>query len=480
MSVLEQTITATAATTASEPKRVPIGTWRTVVAAGDAVAAVASALIALESRFGGTTSKIAGLGNLTYSTLLVLTPLAWLSVVALVGGYRARPALAAGDDVRPIATATLWLLALFGISELAWHADLSRNVVAATVVFTPLLTVGLRLVARRALGLLLQRGWTLRNALVVGDSAHLDDFLEYVSRVPKTGLHVAGSVCHAELDDRDISAELIRRAHDVGADTLIVMGSHRFGTDTLRRIAWSLETADIHLIVAPALMHFAGPRVSVESIAGLPLLGIDAPTFSGPRRILKDWADRALAGALGLIALPFLAFIAGAVWLNDREFPLYVQTRVGKNGRLFKMVKFRTMHSSAERELCELNGLNESTGPLFKIRGDPRVTRVGRWLRRYSLDELPQLWNVVWGEMSLVGPRPALPSEVAAYEEDVRRRLLVKPGITGLWQVSGRADLHWHESVRLDLYYVDNWSLSLDLILLLRTAGAVLTARGAY
>ncbi len=224
-----------------------------------------------------------------------------------------------------------------------------------------------------------------------------------------------------------------------------------------------------------------GPRIHIRPVAGLPLLHVEEPSFSGGRRIVKSLFDRIIALAALLVLAPLLVVIAAAVRLTSAGPALFCQTRVGRNGREFRIYKFRSMRITAEEELAALIAQNEAgDGLLFKIRKDPRITRVGGWLRRLSLDELPQLLNVVKGEMSLVGPRPPLPAEVAQYASDVRRRLLVKPGLTGLWQVSGRSDLSWEESVRLDLHYVENWSLALDVMILWKTAWAVLRSRGAY
>jgi len=245
-------------------------------------------------------------------------------------------------------------------------------------------------------------------------------------------------------------------------------------------LAWGLEGTGIDLLVAPALTEVAGPRISVRPVGGLPLVHVEEPQLSGGARFAKGVFDR--AGALGLIIVlsPVLIVCALAVRLRSGRPVFFTQPRAGRDGREFRVIKFRTMVVGAEEGLAEVRHLNEHDGVLFKIRDDPRVTPIGAALRRRSLDELPQLFNVVSGSMSLVGPRPPLPSEVSRYGEDARRRLLVKPGITGLWQVSGRADLSWEESVRVDLDYVENWSPALDLQILWRTIPAVLRGDGAY
>jgi exopolysaccharide biosynthesis polyprenyl glycosylphosphotransferase len=232
--------------------------------------------------------------------------------------------------------------------------------------------------------------------------------------------------------------------------------------------------------MAPALTDVAGPRIHTQQVAGLPLIHVTTPTLEGGQRVAKRLFDIAASGTLIVLAAPIMVLIALVVKLDSSGPILFRQERVGKEGAPFKMLKFRSMVVDAEQQLTKLADRNEGSGVLFKIKNDPRITRVGGVLRKYSLDELPQLFNIFCGSMSLVGPRPPLPREVAAYEHDVRRRLLVKPGLTGLWQVSGRSNLSWQDSVRLDLYYVENWSLAGDLVIILRTIRAVFHSTGAY
>ncbi len=248
----------------------------------------------------------------------------------------------------------------------------------------------------------------------------------------------------------------------------------------LRDLAWELEDAPVELVVAPVLMEVTGPRLHVAPVDGLALLRVSRPTFSGARFVVKSMVDRLTALVVLSVLFPVLLLVAAAIWVEDRGPVFFRQTRVGRDGRLFNMVKFRSMVVDAEAHKAELIAGNEGSGPLFKLRRDPRITRIGALLRRLSLDELPQLFNVLLGNMSMVGPRPPLPEEVQRYGYDARRRLLVKPGLTGLWQVNGRSDLSWEDSVRLDLRYVENWSLALDLVILWKTIGAVLGGKGAY
>jgi exopolysaccharide biosynthesis polyprenyl glycosylphosphotransferase len=285
---------------------------------------------------------------------------------------------------------------------------------------------------------------------------------------------VAGIPVVGDLDD------LAERVVQGGYRVVAVVPDPRWTRRRLQQLAWELETTAADVVVSPVLMEVTGPRLHVSPVFGLPLLRVTAPRFVGFRWVVKSVVDRVAATVGVLLLSPFLIGIACAIWLHDRGPVLYRQTRVGRDGKVFSMVKFRSMVIDADQRRRDLAEENEAAGPLFKLRRDPRITRVGAFLRRYSLDELPQLFNVLAGTMSLVGPRPPLPEEVAVYPADMQRRLKVKPGLTGLWQVSGRSDLSWSESIRLDVRYVENWSLALDLAILWKTFRAVLSGQGAY
>ncbi|MBD8079044.1 sugar transferase [Cellulosimicrobium arenosum] len=283
------------------------------------------------------------------------------------------------------------------------------------------------------------------------------------------GVPVLGELRHAG----DVAAR-------VGADIVAVSGSDAITADVVRRLGWELEPSGVDLMLTAELADVAGPRITITPAESVALLHVDAPRFTGPKFAVKTATDWIGAALLTFVLLPVLVGVALAVRLTSRGPVLFRQERVGRNGRVFPMYKFRSMRVGADREVDVLGERNDGSGLLFKVREDPRVTRVGRVLRRYSLDELPQLFNVLRGHMSLVGPRPPLPSEVSRYESNVRRRLLVKPGLTGLWQVGGRSDLSWDESVRLDVYYVENWTVFGDFLILARTARAVVGGAGAY
>ncbi|MFH8251568.1 sugar transferase [Microbacterium sp. B2969] len=265
-----------------------------------------------------------------------------------------------------------------------------------------------------------------------------------------------------------------------GADTIIVAGQPDDDPDFIKRLSWQLEGTAAELILSSRLIDVAGPRISLRQIEGLPLINVKIPEYEGSAHAFKRALD-VVFSSLALIPIALLTpFIAAAIRIDSRGPVFFQQTRVGRDGREFKIFKFRTMASDAESRLAALVSQNEGSGLLFKMKSDPRITRVGAFLRKYSLDELPQFFNVLRGDMSVVGPRPPLPSEVTSYDGTVFRRLYIKPGITGLWQVSGRSDLTWDESVRLDLRYVENWSLTNDLQIMWRTAKVMVAPRGAY
>lgn len=330
-----------------------------------------------------------------------------------------------------------------------------------------------------------------RRVLLVGHAPGGTEIV-HTWRNPRTGggYRVVGA-CLSEEHEADRMTELgvpvlggvervVAAVQATGADLVVLVPGPALGAGALREIAWHLHAAGVDLAVAPILADVSVGRLSTEDAAGLPLLHVREPDLSRVTRVPKEIFDRVVALTLLTLLAPALVTIAVVVRVDSRGPALFRQRRVGRAGRPFTMLKFRTMTRDAEARKAELADRNISDGLLFKMTDDPRVTRVGRFLRRYSVDELPQLLNVLGGSMSLVGPRPPLPEEVAAYDEETGRRLLVKPGLTGLWQVSGRSDLPWDESVRLDVRYVENWSPLLDLRILWRTGAAVVRGTGAY
>jgi exopolysaccharide biosynthesis polyprenyl glycosylphosphotransferase len=324
--------------------------------------------------------------------------------------------------------------------------------------------------------------------VAVGHPQAVADLVGLLRRDRFNGLHVVAACLAGRVGLNEIAevpvlgglGSVSTAVEQFGADTVAVVACPEMNGIRLRELAWQLEETGTDLCVAPALLDVAGPRTTIRPVAGLPLLHVDHPELAGGKQVIKALFDRT-AAALSLILLaPLFAVIAMIIRLDDRGPVFFRQIRIGLDGQPFKLYKFRTMVVDAEQRKAELEALNEGSGVFFKMRRDPRVTKAGFWLRRWSLDELPQLLNVLSGDMSLVGPRPALPNEVARYGDHMRRRLVVKPGITGLWQVSGRSGLAWEEAFTLDLRYVDNWSLALDLQILWKTWSAVISGSGAY
>lgn len=298
-------------------------------------------------------------------------------------------------------------------------------------------------------------------------------------RFPSTGARDAGSAPPSLPAFRGTGRvpEVVRR---LGADAVIVAGPLQEGNSAIRALGWALEPSRTELILVSSLVNVAGPRITMRPMEGLPLMHVEQPRFEGGRHVLKRGLDIVVSSVALVLMLPLFAVIAVAVRRDSEGGVFFSQIRTGRRGRPFRMYKFRTMVATAEQDRLALAAQNEAAGPLFKLRKDPRVTRVGAFLRRHSLDELPQFWNVLRGDMSLVGPRPPLPEEVATYEGDTGRRLYIKPGLTGLWQISGRSNLDWEESVRLDLYYVENWSVTGDLMIMWRTFKVMVQPEGAY
>lgn len=274
--------------------------------------------------------------------------------------------------------------------------------------------------------------------------------------------------------------QIMKAIEETDADAIAISAGTVLKPRVIRQLGWELQERGISMIMAPALTDIAGPRIHTQPLAGLPLIHVSTPELEGAQAFVKRAFD-CIGAVFGLIVLsPIFLIIALLIWKDSPGPVFFQQERIGRKGIPFKMHKFRSMVVDAEDRLADLQEANEGNGVLFKMKADPRITKIGAFIRRYSIDELPQLWNVLTGTMSMVGPRPPLQSEVETYEEYVLRRLKVKPGVTGLWQVSGRSDLSWDDSVRLDLYYVENWSLTQDLIILFRTAKAVFGKDGAY
>jgi exopolysaccharide biosynthesis polyprenyl glycosylphosphotransferase len=420
-----------------------------------------------------------------------LVPFVWLGVLAGARTYETRFLFEGTEEYQRVFRSGVALAAGVGLLSYAFDARLPRSyplmVLPALVVLS---TFG-RYARRRRLHRSRREGYSVRRVLLLGHPGPVANLIERLRKEYFYGLNVVG-IClpttqlpsgdghHGDPAVLGDFTHASAAARAISADTVIVLSCPELDGAGLRRLAWSLERDDIDLIVASSLIDVAGDRITIRPVDGLPMLHIEHPSLSGVRRIVKVIFDVVVAATLSLIVTPVLLLLALLIRIDSPGPALFRQIRVGKDGRDFSIFKFRTMHRDAEARRAELAALANSDSVLFKMQNDPRVTRVGRILRRLSLDELPQLLNVLRGEMSLVGPRPPLPSEVEAYPDDMRRRLVVKPGMTGLWQISGRSDLLWEDAVRLDLQYVENWSLTLDMVIMMRTLTAVVRSSGAY
>ena len=417
--------------------------------------------------------------------LMVAVPVAWWTVRAAGRGY-ARPI---GLPTRCARTASV-LRAGSSLAVVMWTA----LVVAGVSQQREGLVLALAVTAGSVLAQLvvdsLQRdhqvGDAARRVVVAGTYDQVRLVLDELRRTPRNGVDVVG-VCLSEAAGQELFdvpthlgfAELPEAVAAAHADTAIILPTEQLAPRDLQRLGWRLEEGGTDLYLGSGLLDVAVARSTVTNVGGLHLLRIGLGRRHHATRAVKNVWERLAAFTLLVALSPVLFVVALLVRLDSHGPAVFRQRRVGRDGRVFTMLKFRTMCPDLPPEALVAHG-NDADGVLFKLRSDPRITRVGRVLRRYSLDELPQLVNVLLGQMALVGPRPALPGEVDQYDHDPRRRLVVRPGLTGLWQVSGRSDLPWDEAVRLDLLYVDNWSLSLDFAILARTAGAVLRHQGAY
>jgi len=466
--------------------------YRLRLSASDTVIVVIAVMAAYATRFwwgepaAGFSALAAGYWWITATVIVT-----WVLALA---AYHSRDARVVGiglDEYRRVVSASVVTFGILAIIFLIFKVDVARGF------FVLALPLGL---AGLALNRLLWRRWLVRQrgignylyrAIVVGDAPDVDyvvsqigkrgDALYNVIGAAVTGVS-SGSITvdgHQFAIVSDIS-DVAGAAANLGVDAVIVAGHPSVGDNFTRDLGWNLEGTAADLVVATQLTNVAGPRIHFRPVEGLPLMHVELPQFGGGKHVLKRGVDVVASGAALLLLMPLMLMIGFLVRRDSSGPVLFRQERIGRGGEPFSMLKFRSMVATAEDDLAGLLDSNQGAGVLFKMKNDPRVTQVGEFLRKYSLDELPQLWNIFTGDMSLVGPRPPLANEVAGYEDHVHRRLYIKPGLTGMWQVNGRSDLDWDESVRLDLYYVENWSLAGDLVIMWRTLKVLRTAAGAY
>jgi len=439
-------------------------------------------------RLGGNLTEIA----VSYTAISVSIIVAWMLMLGIYGsrGYRV---LGTGpQEYRQVADGTVRLFGLVAIVSFLFQIEFARGYILIAFPLGLVVLIFSRWIWRIWLGAQRSDGKYSSRVLLVGSLDSVVHLARELARQSAAGYLVVGACIPGGTTTPRLPGSTIPVFEDidklqdamtaVDADTVVVTSSDELPPQRMRELSWSLEPGRQHLVVVPSLTDIGGPRIHTRPVAGLPLIHVETPRYEGKRLFAKRAFD--LVGAALLIAIlsPFFVAIAIAIRLSTPGTVFFRQERVGINGVHFKMLKFRSMVADAEDQLVHLRNKarTEGNSVMFKMKNDPRVTPIGGFLRRFSLDELPQLFNVFAGSMSLVGPRPSLESEVSAYETHVHRRFLVKPGITGLWQVSGRSNLSWEDTVRLDLYYVENWSITGDISILWRTAKAVLGRDGAY
>ncbi|MCJ1700631.1 sugar transferase [Rathayibacter festucae] len=424
----------------------------------------------------------------------------WVCSVLLAQRRLAHRIGAGADEFRRLLSATVATFGLASVASVLTHVDLPRVhvLIALPVGLGGMLAA--HALSRGHLARERRAGRALSRVIVVGSAGDVTHIVTQIDRrrgrveydVVGVALSTGGERTLLADPRRSITVRgrsipvvgaidtIAQAVVEQRADAVVVAGQVDGGDAYLRRLCWALEPFAVELVLAPGLSSVAGPRIHWRPVDGLPLMRVEPPRYSGPRHALKRVLDVSVSALALLVLSPLLAVLAVMIRRDSTGPALFRQQRVGRAGHLFTMLKFRSMSIDAESRLAELSAANEGSGLLFKLRDDPRVTPLGRVLRRYSLDELPQFWNVLRGSMSLVGPRPPLLSEVERYDDVVNRRLYIKPGITGLWQTGGRSELDWEDGIRLDLYYVENWSLAGDLLILWRTLRVMLRPVGAY
>ncbi|ROS65288.1 Undecaprenyl-phosphate galactose phosphotransferase WbaP/exopolysaccharide biosynthesis polyprenyl glycosylphosphotransferase [Curtobacterium sp. PhB172] len=429
--------------------------------------------------------------RLNYTGISIIVILLWLGALAVFDTRGARVLGVGSTEYRLVADSSVRVFGILAIAAFLFHIELARGYVLIAFPVGILFLLLSRWMWRQWLVAQRRSGRYSAKVLLVGSLASVRHIAGELARTPEAGYRVLGaSVAKGEagtLPGTDIRIygafdDILVALEQSGADTVVITSADDLPPERVRELSWSLEPGKQHLVVAPSLTDIGGPRIHTRPVQGLPLIHVETPTYEGRKLYAKRAFDVVAAGFLIILLSPLFLVLTLAVKLSSPGPALFRQERVGLKGEAFRMVKFRSMVVDAEARLQELSALDRAQGNpvLFKMKDDPRVTRVGSVMRRFSFDELPQLFNVLSGEMSLVGPRPPLQREVSGYDVRVHRRFLVKPGITGLWQVSGRSDLSWDDSVRLDLYYVENWSITVDLVILWRTIRAVVRSDGAY
>lgn len=424
------------------------------------------------------------LNNPTYVSLVGVVVLSWMAVLVLRGAYDTRVLGIGSEEFKRVVSASATVFAAVAVVAFALKLDLSRGFVLITFAVGMLLLLCVRWGLRSWLRHERRYGHFLHRTVVIGAEPMRDEIVDMLDRDPVAGFTVVDVIEEPATgpDEAILDSwldEVMARISLQDADTVAVAGSPSMGQDVVQRLAWRLEGPRVDLLVAPTIGDVAGPRVTMRMAADLPLLHLDEPHLTGPKRAIKRALDIGAGVLLFALFLPLMVIAAVGVRISSRGPVFYVQERVGRGGQIISVPKFRTMYIGSDKLRKEVIGRPDGA-ILDRYRGDPRITPFGRVLRRWSIDEMPQVINVIIGSMSLVGPRPVLVDEMPLLGDADHRRHLTKPGLTGLWQVSGRKSVDWEERMRLDLDYVEHWSPALDLVIVAKTIKAVLVGNGAY
>ncbi|MCV7057138.1 sugar transferase [Mycolicibacterium gilvum] len=486
-----------AANIARIPTKVP--TWQRGYARRllgiDFVGVLLSVGLAQWLRFGGLGVEVSTFQAVDYAVVSLIIAAVWMAALSINNSRSTRVIGSGAEEYRRVWMATLTVFGGVAIVSMLFKLEIARGYLMIALP-AGLLVLGLfRWLARQAVVRARSKhGRCITRVLVVGSPSAVRDLATSLGRDAGSEYEVVGACTPGPIRRSSIEipgfgeiptfgdeSNVVGAVTATNSHAVAVTATERLNGRGIRDLSWELEKLEIDLLVAPGVVDVAGPRLQMRPVAGLPLIHVEKPQYHGAKRFQKRLFDLVFSSAVLLLGLPLLVPVAIAIKLTSRGPVFYRSERVGLDGRPFQMIKFRTMVDGADKMVDKLAAKNESEGGvLFKIREDPRVTPVGRILRKYSIDELPQFINVLKRDMSVVGPRPPLAREVKSYDDYAKRRLLVRPGITGLWQVSGRSDLTWEDSVRLDLFYVENWSMIADLLIAIKTVKAVFGHAGAY
>ena len=464
----------------------------------DLVTVMAAVGIAQAVRFGSSSANVSAalLRGITYTEISIAIVIGWMAAIAINGARSTRVIGSGIEEYRRVWWATISLFGTVAIISMLFKLEIARGYLLIALPTGVVLLLMSRWVGRRVVVWTRKHhGKCITRLLIVGSPDAVRDLAIGFSREPGSGFDIVGACVPGQYVRPSIGVPGIGAIPVLGDESAVAMAAVASGSQAvavsateqfhgrgLRHLSWELENIDVDLLVAPGVIDVVGSRLHMRPVAGLPLIHVEKPQYNGAKQFQKTAFDITFSGLALACGLPLLLLIALAVKLSSRGPVFYRQKRIGLNGQPFEMIKFRTMVVGADAMELDCARLNMTASPRdpFKFADDPRVTKIGGFLRKYSLDELPQFINVLKRDMSVVGPRPQVEREVASYDDHTMRRLLVKPGITGLWQISGRSDLSWEDSVRLDMFYVENWSIMADVVIALKTARVVFNHAGSY